>query len=126
MDYRQIKTLKEQVKYVLEHNAETRNSDITLTIEVWKTFQPYLIGFNGQQRYIALEALYDLPREDNIKRIRAHFQNVKKRFLPTELSVALKRGITEDEWRVSMGYPTKESAGTENPSWRPPSLTKSV
>lgn len=125
MSYRQIKNLKQAVHDILKENASTRNSDITLMIEVWKKHFPSLIkrGQNGEEG-VWLKDLYDLPREDNIKRVRAFWQNDKKLFLPTEEAVAKARGINMDEWRVAMGYPTKSTAGTEHPSWNPPSEIK--
>lgn len=118
MHYGNIKDLKNQVKYCLENFEETRNSDITLTIQIWKEFYKEYIkkGQYGDEG-IWLKDLYELPREDNVKRARAYWQNSKNMFLPTDPKIAKKRGILEDEWRVAMGYPTKESAGTGQPSW---------
>ena len=62
---------------------------------------------------VMLKELFELPREDNIKRIRAKIQNDEKRLLPTKWEVARKRGILEDEWRVAMGYPSKNCAGQD-------------
>lgn len=131
MNYKEIKTLKGQVKYCLEEYPETRNSDITLTIAIWKVFFPQhlfkvdgLRETDGVQQAILLKNLFELPREDNIKRVRAHFQNDKKILLPTVWEVAKGRGIAEDEWRVAMGYPTRITSGTETPSWVPPSEVK--
>jgi hypothetical protein len=98
-----LKTLKSQVRYILENNIESRNSDITLMIEVWKKFY-------GVQENIDLYQLYDLPREDNIKRIRAKFQNEDGLYLPTTWEVAKRRGIEENKWRVFMGYPPIQKA----------------
>lgn len=100
-------TLKKQVEKILEDYPDTRNSDISLTIEVWKQYYPQRIktGQGGEQG-IWLSDLYDLPREDNIKRVRAHF-NAKGKYWPTDIKVALGRGIKEDEWRKQLGYPVK-------------------
>jgi len=118
MEYEKIKNLKGKIEYCLRNYPETRNSDITLTIKIWQTFY-------GISDFVSLKDLYNLPREDNVKRIRAKIQNDQKKFLPTILKVAKKRGILEDEWRVAMGYPTKESSGTLNPSWTPSSYKES-
>lgn len=124
MEYREIKTLKKQVEHCLRQYPLTRNSDITLTIQLWRVFYPHKIKMSmSRGEAVALSDLYHLPRESNVKRARAYIQNERKMYLPTELKVALKRGILEDEWRVATGYPTKETAGTEKPSWTPPSLT---
>jgi len=88
---RELKKLKDQVEYCLREIPETRNSDITLTLAVWKEF-------HGVTGYINVGKLYDLPREDNVKRVRAKFQNELKMFLPTVWEVAKKRGIKREEW----------------------------
>lgn len=56
------------------------------------------------------ETLVDVVK-DTIKRIRAKIQNDLKEFLPTDASVAKKRGWQEDEWRKFLGYPV---AGVDN------------
>lgn len=128
MSYRDVKSLKRMVEDVLNDIPATRNSDIALTIEVWKRFYPQRVftserysGSGGNRECITLQSLYDLPREDNVKRTRAYLQNVRKLYLPTDAKVARARGINEDEWRVGMGYPTVSTAGTVAPSWKPPS-----
>lgn len=127
MSYRNIKNLKQAVGDMLKENPATRNSDITLMIEIWRKHFPQRIkrGSTGEEG-VWLKDLYDLPREDNVKRVRAYWQNDKKLYLPTEESVAKVRGINMDEWRVAMGYPTKSTAGTEKPSWTPPSEQKKL
>lgn len=97
-----IKTLKNQVESCLRDFEETRNSDITLTLCVWKIFYSNKIK-NGS---VFLQDLYELPREDNVKRIRAKL-NEQGKYLPTDLKIARRRGIKEDEWRQAMGYPVK-------------------
>ena len=94
-----ITKLKEQVKKILIENPKTRNSDITLTIEVWREFY-------GVRMEINLVQLYDLPREDNIKRIRAKFCEQGHFWtFPTDWKIAKGRGINEDRWRQVLGYP---------------------
>ena len=97
-----MRNLKEQVKITLMECPESRNSDITLTIEIWKRFYDI-------RDTVRLNQLYDLPREDNVKRIRAKF--CEKGFdwaFPTEWKIAKRRGILEDEWRQTLGYPKLE------------------
>lgn len=122
MKYKTIKNLKGAVGNMLKENPATRNSDITLMIEIWKRHLPEKIkrGASGEEG-IWLKDLYELPREDNIKRVRAYWQNDKKFYLPTDEAVARARGINMDEWRVAMGYPTMGTTRTEKPSWTPPS-----
>lgn len=132
MSYDAIKTLKGMVESVLADTPETRNSDIALTIAIWRRFFPSLVRqekhhdgrtYSLGEEYVRVKDLFELPREDNVKRVRAMFQNEKKLYLPTSWEVAKGRGLEEDEWRVAMGYPTKETAGTGEPSFTPPSRT---
>lgn len=94
--------LKNQVSYILSHFPETRNSDITLTIELWKNYYPDKLFNNDQCIYV--RDLFDLPREDNIKRIRAKIQNEDREFLPTDIKVFIERARASDEWRKFLGY----------------------
>ena len=99
--------LRDQVEAVLKELPETRNSDITLTIEIWKRYFPQRIktGKSGEQG-IWLKDLYDLPREDNVKRVRASF-NAQGKYYPTDWKVAKGRGIEENQWRIALGYPPR-------------------
>lgn len=107
--------LKEQVIAVLKDNPPSRNSDITLMIEVWRRFYPSLLFNSGKN--LDLDDLYDLPREDNIKRIRAKLSeealkrinkgNIKYDevyYLPTDDRVAARRKINEALWQKALGY----------------------
>ena len=89
---KELVKLKDKVEHCLKNLPETRNSDITLTIAIWQNHHSV-----GSQ--ISLSQLYDLPREDNIKRIRAKFQNEMDLYLPTDWKVAKKRRINEDKWK---------------------------
>lgn len=113
MEYKQIKNLKSQVEVTLRDIPLTRNSDIALTIAIWRNFYPASLIENGQA--VLLKQLFTLPREDNVKRIRAYFQNDKKMYWPTDEKVAKARGFNMEEWRVAMGYPTSEG------TYKPPS-----
>ena len=68
--------LKNQVLTILQEIPKTRNSDTTLTIEIWKRFYPQFIkkGANGNLG-VWLEDLYKLPDQDDVKRLRAKIQN---------------------------------------------------
>lgn len=104
MDKETIRTLKKKVEYVLENFPETRNSDIALTIKIWKDFFDSMVHPDAiRGDYIYLDSLYILPNQDNIKRIRANF-NQEKRFLPTKWEVAKERGMLEEEWKKALGY----------------------
>lgn len=100
------KELKEQVEYVLSCYAPSRNSDINLTIELWTHFYPEKIIRDSScyEPVIKLSSLFELPREDNIKRIRAKIQNVDKLYLPTDIEVFISRAKSSKEWRSFLGY----------------------
>lgn len=94
-----MRSLKAQVEYCLKEYPDTRNSDIALMIKIWEQFYPKLIkkGSTGETG-VWLKDLYELPREDNIKRHRAVFQNVLFKYLPTSLEVVKQRKINEEKW----------------------------
>lgn len=87
------------------NDVESRNSDITLTIAVWKRFYSSRIKKSQESGKLGvyLEDLFHLPSQDHIKRIRAHFQNDKMKYLPTSLEVVKQRKINEEVWRKTMG-----------------------
>ena len=100
---RDIHQLKTRVLKVLEEQPATRNSDIALTLAIWRKYYDGIIitapsGVQG----VKLEDLFRLPREDNVKRVRAHIQNDLGKFLPTSWEVAKQRKIEEATWRVYM------------------------
>ena len=100
----QFKTLIQKVEHVLEEFPETRNSDVALTIQIRKVFFESDLKYNvfKDTHYVDVKKLFKLPREDNVKRIRARIQNKQHRFLPTKLSVVKKRKINEELWRQMM------------------------
>lgn len=95
-----IKNLKNKVLAVLEEYPQTRDSDQYLTLIIWKKYYPSRIFkvSNGSSA-ILLKDIMEMPREDNIKRVRAIIQNVENKFLPTSLEVAKQRKINEETWR---------------------------
>lgn len=99
-----LKTLKGQVEYVLKEQSHTRDSDIDLTIQVWEEFYGHALSGLPGSRTVRLRQLFELPREDHVKRIRAHIQNVLKKYPPTSWQVAKKRGFLENEWQKLLGY----------------------
>lgn len=106
-----IKDLDKKVRYCLEIDEKSRNSDIRLTQVLWWTYYRDELKEIDTVYYVKLGSLFDLPREDNIKRIRAKIQNEEKLFLPTDPAIAKKRGWQEDEWRRHLGYSV---AGEDN------------
>lgn len=121
MNLPDLKTLTDRVGYCLRNFPDTRDSDITLMIRIWRTFYSgTLKGIpapNGLLEAVLLKDLYELPREDAIKRVRAKF-NEDGRYYPTSWEVAQTRGLKEDRWRNALGYPakalTKESKQKES------------
>ena len=101
------KNLKSQVLRCLNEYHETRNCDIELTTRIWKVFYASFVKVNDRGiELINLEDLKELPREDNVKRVRAKIQNHKEkpRYLPTDPLVRQKRFISEEQLRKSLGY----------------------
>lgn len=98
--HRRIKGLKKMVESTLEKLPSTRDSDVRLCIAIWERyFGEYVItGSLSGEKAVRLNDLYRLPREDNIKRLRAHIQNVQGKWLPTTWEVARKRNINQQEW----------------------------
>lgn len=103
MLYQDIKTLKKQVEYVLGNYPETRNSDAELN-----------------QRVCGIFKKDPFKHSSSIERVRRKF-NERGKYLPTKQEIAEKRKINIDEWRIAMGYPTRESAGSGRPNYTPPS-----
>jgi len=93
-----LKTQKEKVRYVLAKYPDTRNSDILLTMVLWKFFQPKLVERSASGDKIKIASLWKLLREDNIKRHRATVQNKDKQHLPTDIAIARRRRIEESVW----------------------------
>ncbi len=105
------KTLTGQVEYFLLNESMTRDSDVLLTMRVWRRFYSQnlvrfatnVLDLNDSEAVCNLRAL---ASQDSIKRIRAAF-NARGRYYPRSWVVAERRGIREDKWRTSSGYPIK-------------------
>ena len=97
-------TLEKQIRRVLMEDEASRNSDIRLTQVVWFKFYQDKLRYVNEEWTVSLKNLFDLPRGDNIKRIRAKIQNDQKEYLPTDKAIAKKRGWQEDSWRSYLGY----------------------
>lgn len=98
--------LKNKVYETLKDEPGTRDSDIYLTHRIWQRY-------HGVGKSIELSEMYELPREDNVKRIRAKFQNESRIFPPTKWEVAERRGYLENEWRDLLGYNRRGQVGQE-------------
>lgn len=89
-----LDTLKGMIEKCLRDFPHTRNDDIDLQIQVIRlaenngTLCEFSIPINFLRKY----------REDYIKRVRAHFQNVKNVYLPSDPQVRLGRKISEEKW----------------------------
>lgn len=107
--------LRDMVEDRLKNDEETRNSDIKLTISIWIKYYPnYVLDTSqGDKSGIFLDALFILPREDNIKRIRAKIQNEENKYLPTDPNVRNKRKISEEAWYDYLGYARRNPNQTE-------------
>lgn len=92
---------------MLKDNPKTRNSDIYLTLAIWHKYYPQRLvqGQNGELM-VRLRDIMELPREDNVKRIRAHFQNDLGMYLPTDEKVPRQRKLNMEAWRAALGYPS--------------------
>lgn len=107
-------TLKKQVEYILEKFPQSRDSDQWLTLKLWATFyQNKIFEFTEIEsqenqnlikkgKYVFLNDIMSLPREDHVKRIRADIQNVLGKWLPTSLEVVKQRKQNEERWRERM------------------------
>ncbi len=87
-------TLEHRVAWILNNHPETRNSDITLQLQYWKTFH------FGEYNPFAISGddLYRLPRLTSLARARAKIQNKLKLFL-ADTEVRRQRGTLEEEER---------------------------
>jgi len=93
--------LTEKVRRILKNYPETRNSDIELTIRLWWVFHRDKINSDGT---VKIRELWNLPREDNIKRIRAKIQNDQGMFLPTDPQIIKERQKLSKKWKQDLGY----------------------
>lgn len=103
----QIGLLKKQILEVLASTTEARNSDQYLTLCIWNRYYPQYVQEVNREvpgkepekvRMVSLRDIMILPREDNVKRIRAIIQNVEKRYLPTSAAVRKQRKINQEVW----------------------------
>jgi len=90
--------LKKQIETILREIPQSRDNDIYLTIKIWTKYFPRVIQGEIPNRYVFLKDIMNLPTQDNVKRIRAHFQNDLNKYLPTTWLIAKQRRINEDVW----------------------------
>lgn len=101
MNRQTLKDLKSKVEHILQKYPETRNSDIVLTRMVVHEYLPHYCQKIGDIWWYHEDSLY-IAREDQIKRIRAKF-NEKSLYLPTNEEVLKKRRLNEETWRKQLG-----------------------
>ena len=106
-------TLKEKVLYCLNKHQDTRNSDIKLTNAVWIEYHNSVIFKENGEYAVRLKDLYNIPREDNVKRLRAIIKNKEHKFLPTSLEVVKRRKMNEKVWER---YIQQEYLYSSNPA----------
>jgi len=98
-------TLKDEVTNVLRDYPATRNDDALLALYVWWRRMPDAFRQIDNKWYIEVSSITSgLPREDNIKRIRAFIQNEERQYLPTDLYVLAKRAKRADNWKEEIIY----------------------
>jgi len=103
-----LKTLKDQVQWILHTEPATRNNDKLLWLYIVREFYRDKI-FLFTAEYIKLDDILLLPSQDNVKRYRAYFQNDphKPRYLPTSdkvKKVRQDRGKAQRDHRAELGY----------------------
>jgi len=102
-------TLKDKIIHCLNKYPDTRNSDIRLTNAVWYEYHnSKLIRLDNGELAVKLVDLYELPREDMIKRTRA-LLNSEGLYLPTDEKILKQRKLLEIEKRIefSPSNPTR-------------------
>jgi hypothetical protein len=96
MNEQHITKLRDQVEYVLQRSEKAKNSDVYLWILIVRQFYS---GVVRPDQSIFLKDMFELPNQDNVKRLRARF-NAALLYLPTSEEVRRKRGINEAIWRT--------------------------
>lgn len=85
-------TIRDKVSWVLNHDPETRDSDITLQLKYWETFESDI--YTGGP--IPPQNLYKLTRLTSLSRMRAKVQNEYKLFLASNV-IRERRGTLSEE-----------------------------
>lgn len=102
-----VNTLRDKVAWILNHHPETRDSDISLLIKFWETFESD--KYNGQ--FITPDDLYRLTSLTSITRERARIQNAYKLFLASSEVRQMRGTLSEEEKEKAVedkpvGYPS--------------------
>lgn len=101
MRKREYQQLHARILALLKEYPDTRNSDIYLTLKFWlKHFSHKLDLTDPKNPTVSFQAIRDvLPREEHIRRIRAHIQNIEKKYPPTSWEVAKQRRWNQETWK---------------------------
>ncbi len=87
-----VNTLRDKVAWILNHNPKARDSDVTLMLDFWETFESNI--YDGHS--IKPDDLYRLTRMTSIARERARVQNIYKLFQASS-EVRQQRGTLSEE-----------------------------
>ena len=101
-----------KVEECLQKDEQSRNSDIRLYNFLLLHFPAYknkLIVDEFNNYSIPLKVRYELPKEEDVCRIRRKFNN-KGLYLPTSEEVLKQRKLMEKEWHNEMS-PSNPSLG---------------
>lgn len=90
-----LDTLQQRVAWLLNHNRDARDSDITLQLLYWEEFLPDLYGGGD----ISRQGLYRLTRLTSLSRARAKLQNTYKLFTASP-DIQRRRGSLGEEERA--------------------------
>lgn len=95
----ELKTIENKVEYCLQKHEQTRNSDKSLyNAFLVEFYREFLVELNGGW-VIPIMDLYDIPPQSQISRARRRIQNDKRKYPPTDIKIAKKRGWLEEEYR---------------------------
>ena len=98
-----MKGFKKGVEQILKEYPETRNSDIDLTLTYWWVFnKDKFVQISGAY-WIRAQDIRDLPREDQLSRVRRQIQEEGK-YPATDEKVAKKRRQLINQVRKDLGY----------------------
>lgn len=102
-----INSLKTKVEYCLQNYPETRDNDITLFIKLIKSYPCYnkflypSSGYSNDDSTIRLKDLYELPKQEDVARIRRKFNQHGKYKTENEEVIRLRQEA-EKEWYNKM------------------------
>lgn len=100
-----MRDLKPRILYCLEKYPDSRNSDVKLTNAIWVEYYSHKMFRNELNQWcVVISNLYEMPRQDDVRRLRAKIQNEEGKFLPTSPEVIKQRKINEEKYRSMLGY----------------------